>query len=344
MVNLTQNGDYWRARWTDSLGRRQTKNVGKVSEMSLREAKKLAAAFQTDQTKNAGRYTLATWREKYVDLREGQVSEETIRLHNAAFDDLDRYFGSDTRIAKIERMHAAEFRSSLSKRVKESTVCGIVARVKVIFSHAVDMEIIEANPFERLVSTNGDIDKQWAQIDHATLAKIIEACPNDAWRMAFALARWAGLRINEIRSLQWSNINWDTRIITIQHAGRITTKKRTRTCPIRPELFEMLAEHFERADAGELGPAMIPVNNVYKIVPGILENAGCAGYSKPFHTLRKNCESEWAAKFPILDVTSWLGNSPTVAAKHYVRSTEETLAGVTGIGPKVVQEKVVQTS
>ena len=340
-MRIIQNGDYWRARWTDRLGKRQSKNVGKVAEMSEKQANKLAIELMQNQpSKNAGKHTISTWQEKYLELRASAISEETLRLHAACFQDLANYFGEQTKLDKIDRVHAAEWRAHLGQRVKESTVCGIVARAKVIFSHAVDLELITENPFDRLVSTCGQMERDWPTIDNPTLLKIMEACPNDQWRMAFALARWAGLRINEIRSLKWRDIDWETRMITVRHVGAVTTKKRQRTCPIREELYAVLRESFEQAPAGSLGPATISPNNVYRIVDQIMTDAGLAKYPKPFHTLRKNCETEWCAKYPILDVTSWLGNSPTVAAAHYVRPTEETLARVTGlnpIGPKVVQ-------
>lgn len=61
------------------------------------------------------------------------------------------------------------------------------------------------------------------------------------------------------------------------------------------------------------------------------------GVTKPMHTLRKSLESDWLAKYPIADVAAWLGNSPTVAMKHYHQTVGETMRSVTGKNPSPTQ-------
>ena len=45
-------------------------------------------------------------------------------------------------------------------------------------------------------------------IDQATIAKVIDACPNAEWRTLVALSRYAGLRVpSEALLLRWQDIN-----------------------------------------------------------------------------------------------------------------------------------------
>ncbi len=46
-------------------------------------------------------------------------------------------------------------------------------------------------------------------------------------------------------------------------------------------------------------------------------------WPKPFHGLRASCETELVERFPVQTVASWLGNSPKVALKHYLRVLPE---------------------
>jgi len=56
----------------------------------------------------------------------------------------------------------------------------------------------------------------------------------------------------------------------------------------------------------------------------LCRKAGVDCWSQPWHSLRKSFESDlFAAGYPILDVCSWLGHSPAVAARHYHRTTPE---------------------
>ena len=62
------------------------------------------------------------------------------------------------------------------------------------------------------------------------------------------------------------------------------------------------------------------------------ERAGVASWPKPFQNLRASRENELAHTFPLHVVTEWLGNTPQVALKHYLRVTDEDFAQACGEG------------
>lgn len=41
-----------------------------------------------------------------------------------------------------------------------------------------------------------------------------------------------------------------------------------------------------------------------------------------WHSLRASCESDLAQSFPLAVVAKWLGNTPSVALRHYVDPTD----------------------
>ncbi len=78
----------------------------------------------------------------------------------------------------------------------------------------------------------------------------------------------------------------------------------------------------------------------------ILTQAGLVPWPKLMQNLRATRETELLAHYPAKDVTSWLGNSPTVANRHFAMTMQSSLNravaqgaeldGVTsGIPPKV---------
>ncbi len=54
-----------------------------------------------------------------------------------------------------------------------------------------------------------------------------------------------------------------------------------------------------------------------------LEKAGIPPWPKLWHALRASAETDLAARFPIHVVAGWLGNTPKIAAKHYLMTTDD---------------------
>jgi hypothetical protein len=54
----------------------------------------------------------------------------------------------------------------------------------------------------------------------------------------------------------------------------------------------------------------------------IVRRAGVEPWPRLWHSLRASCESDLAQSFPLATVTKWLGNTPSVALRHYVDPTE----------------------
>ena len=50
--------------------------------------------------------------------------------------------------------------------------------------------------------------------------------------------------------------------------------------------------------------------------------AGVEPWSRLWRSLRASCESDLAQTFPLATVTKWLGNTPSVAMRHYLDATK----------------------
>ena len=55
----------------------------------------------------------------------------------------------------------------------------------------------------------------------------------------------------------------------------------------------------------------------------IIKQAGLEPWPKVFQNLRSSRETELVEQFPVHVVTSWLGNTPSVAQKHYLQTHDE---------------------
>ncbi|WP_289009845.1 tyrosine-type recombinase/integrase [uncultured Thermomonospora sp.] len=358
---LESNGAYWTFAYKDAAGVWRRKSIGSKERVgnrraAERECKRLAAEMAREPSRReVGKApTLKAWQETYLQLREGELDDRTIDLYRNTFDYLMKFreFGPDIRLDRITPAAADDWRAWLQnqpvrygrgqggeRKLSDETVCSHVSRAKNIFARAVKRRHIVFNPFAEVNCSPAAKPKRWAEITRDDLAKILDACPDAGWRALFALCRYAGLRRGEALALQWTDIDWVARFIRVPNpnpSGKETTKKHLRDVPMEPDLYAVLKECQDQApgpERADYDPRVCPIDKVVGIerdAKAIIAAAGVGVYAKPFHTLRKNLESEWLSKYPVMDVCCWLGHSPVVAARHYQKPTAETIAKVTG--------------
>ena len=79
----------------------------------------------------------------------------------------------------------------------------------------------------------------------------------------------------------------------------------------------------------------------------IIRRAGVQPWPRLFHNLRASRQTELTNDFPSHVVADWLGNSPAIAQRHYLKTTEEHFqraAGGATVGATVVQKSVPQAA
>ena len=120
-----------------------------------------------------------------------------------------------------------------------------------------------------------------------------------------------------------------------KHSG-----KESRQTPLFPELRPLLAEGLELAeDKSEfiITRYRDASQNLRTTFEKIIKRAGLVPWPKLFQNMRSSRETELVETYPVHVVTAWLGNTASVAAKHYLQTTEEHFE-------KAVQNPVQQVS
>lgn len=87
-----------------------------------------------------------------------------------------------------------------------------------------------------------------AVLDAAALGRLVEAGGSDRWQAAIALAAFAGLRLGEVRGLQWRDVDFDADTISVRRSllpngsPKVTkTEAGVRDVPLLPALRRRLA-------------------------------------------------------------------------------------------------------
>lgn len=264
----------------------------------------------------------------YIESRT-DVKPRTRMKFEAVRDYLKKHFGESVLMRDITQGDADSFCIFLKKTLSTSSVAKYMQISKQFFESARRNRLIQENPFEGQKTTmSGNRDKFYF-VSREEIKAILKACPDAEWRLIVALARFGGLRCpSEHLALKWSDIDWEANRIfvpspkTEHHEG-----KEVRKIPLFPELRKALDDVW---DLPETEGKTFVINryrdtnaNLRTQFHRIIKRAGLQKWPKPFQNLRSTRETELANEYPIQVVCEWIGNSPKIAIKHYLQTTEE---------------------
>jgi len=272
--------------------------------------------------------TLKKWLDYYVNSR-GDVKNNTLIVYGHTKRNLLTFFGQSKRLDEITQGDADNFKIFLKTQEKlaENTVRRRLGIAKQFFRAAVRGKVISENPFEGQSTIVRENPKRFYFVRTEEAKAVLDACPNPQWRLVFALCRFGGLRCaSEIVRLKWEDVNWEKSRFTV-HSSKTEhhCDAGIRVVPIFPELYSHFRDAFEEAEPGTVYccPQFPNANQMYrKNMLKIIQQAGLKPWPKLFQNCRSSRETELAENYPVQVVCDWIGNSPKVAAKHYLQVTE----------------------
>lgn len=287
---------------------------------------------------------------EYIESRS-DTSEYNRRNWRVTRDKLVDHFGENRDMRSVKPGECDEWRQALvNAGLSEPTVGKHVKHARHFFLQAKRRGLIDRNPFDGVRGGSQMNRDRLEFIDQARTQKIIDAAPDDEWKLIIALARYGGLRTpSETLALRWNHIDWERERITVPSSK---TAKKGKPCRVIP-LFLELRPYLERALMSPEGAEYViqryrdPSVNLRSQLLRIVRKAGVEPWERPFHNLRASRQTELSDTFPAHVVSEWLGNTVDVARGHYLsvhdahfqRALEPGNGGATG-GAMVVQQVV----
>lgn len=320
-------------RWLDGIDDKLHAKLAKTTLVAPREIKAVI--------------TLGAFVAEYVTKRQ-DVKTASKTVWRQGERSLLKHFGAERPVVSIRQGDAEDYKQWLlsekvreGKTAKRGKLAPYTARkrlqfAKMIFAALVKRGVITTNPFHGVQVAAVMDEARNVFVARDDIAKVLEACPDAEWRLIVSLSRYGGLRCpSETLSLKWEHIDWAKRRITVispktaHHPGG-----GQRIIPLFDDLATALSEAHEQAPEGAV--FVISRNrsqadatrdwrntNLRTRFEKIVDRAGLNAWPRLFHALRASCETELVERFPVQTVTAWLGNSPKVALKHYLRVLPE---------------------
>lgn len=249
--------------------------------------------------------------------------------------DLIRHFGPRP-LASLSHTDGEAFRAAMQTRgLRTTTIHKRLGHARQMLEDAARQGHVVSNPWRHVRHRGGDPSERRAYVPITDVERVIEHCPNVWWKLLVALARFGGLRVpSEAFSLNWGDVDWERGRLTVSSTKTERQGKPYRVIPLFPLLRPHLEAAFEVAREGSVhvfpedwraraaGKDGWAGANFRTTFAKIVRRAGVEPWPRLWHSMRASCESDLAQSFPLATVTKWLGNTPSVALRHYVDPTE----------------------
>jgi len=156
---------------------------------------------------------------------------------------LTAYFGNKN-LASITKEDVENYRDLRLDKVKSRTVNLELIALSSLLKKAIEMKHLEKLPWNKIpmVKVRDARGTNFLSVEQVNRLK--EA--SSPWLYPFVcLALHSGMRLNEMLWLEWSQIDFERRVIRLQNKPGFTIKNlRPREIPIDDDLYEVLQHHF----------------------------------------------------------------------------------------------------
>jgi integrase len=268
---------------------------------------------------------------KYLEYNHDITSHHVIMRYWA-------FIGRNTYIHDVTNDIMHGVKSYLLDNYTSSTAHTTMSFVKQLFNRAVEKKYIAQSPASNIIipiKISRDKDRT---ITISEYTRLLDACPDQQWRVIIALARIGGLRCpSELKNLRWSDINFEQAVITIRstktehHEGGAT-----RVMPIFGDLrVEIDKLYFDSGnDSTDYVITAIHHAADKKVsltakTNAIIRKAGLGDIPRFYDNCRTSRSNELVRKYGSDLENAWLGHSDKVRKKYYWLQNDKEIATAT---------------
>lgn len=240
-----------------TTGKRNRKRVYGATEEEARKARN-ALLFRYDSgALPGGSMTVEDLAEAWLEDRKKEIKKSSYaryrdRIRNFIVPVLGTVRSDRLDRALVDRLRA----TMVDQGLAETTVGLVLATLRSIVIAGTRAGYIGKNPFAGMKL--GRVRTKVTSADSNEVRKIVAAAEKpefEDFRLFVLIALFCGLRRNELASLQWSDVNLEEGVLTVEHnnfEGEPTTTKsgRSRRVKLAPSLVEILSEAKSRQRAG----------------------------------------------------------------------------------------------
>jgi integrase len=195
-----------------------------TEEKARRVIEKVVGEIMAESGAPIERKTVREHFQSWLKAFESERSEGTFTRYEGVADNFLDFLGGKAagNLAALKAEDVERYRDQLQDRVAPRTVNTHLKVIRVALEKAVKQGIFDRNP-ARLVDNLDTSDRHERRaFTMAELKKLLAVCGAD-WKTAVLLGIYTGLRLGDIQSLTWANLDLPAKELTIrtQKTGRV---------------------------------------------------------------------------------------------------------------------------
>ena len=283
MRNGVQKG--WRASITIGIGDngkiKRKEFTGKTQQDVKKKLEEYKKEMLLGTISSDDKITVSEWYYTWLfDYRIKDLKPKSFEKYEGIY----RNYIKDSELGKIKlkdlrATHIQRYYNKLQDTKPISTIKGINTRLKPCLGEAEKQGYIQKN-YCKMVTLPKDNNKKTIQVLTQQQQKLfIEAIKGHKLEMLFLIALGTGLRLGELLGLKWSDIDFNTGILTVNRTlSRVKnqttskyevieqtpkTKNSNRTIPIPNDILNKLKEHKKNQSKQRLFVGEGYINNNY---------------------------------------------------------------------------------
>ncbi|GAB5444346.1 MAG: hypothetical protein Fues2KO_46950 [Fuerstiella sp.] len=283
-------------------------------------------------------------------LEAADVKERTIDRYRNQTQFLLEHFGTLRQVRDLKRCDGDRFLKWLRRQKKSdgssysaNYIHKIVKTSRQILAFAVKNEWMEVNVLDHVKAPERIDDERDVEITQELAYRMMyKACPK--YRLVIAFARFGGLRCpSELAGLSWSDIDWSSDRFVVHSPKTAHCGKESRQVPIFAELRPVL-EYVWRQEGRPDGPIFPDIDantNLRTETQRLLKRVGEEKVQRFYQNCRSSRQTELEVEYPLHVVCKWMGNSESVAKRHYLKVRDRDFERAATVG---VSQGVQNTS
>jgi len=236
-----KKGKAYCLRWHDESGRIRTETVGPERKLAERLSAERQHELNAGQFRTPRRVSYEEFGREEVEVMQGQMAPASLKELELVL----RQFGKvcrDIRLTNISSRLVEQFFAQRLKSAKPATANKSLRTLKAAFNRAVRRGYLERNPIVGLKPVR-EPEREVRVLTAEEIGKLLEACPSLRWRTLVALAVTTGMRLGEMLSLHWDDLDVESGTVWVRNRpGSPTKSRRNRVLALAPGVCGLLKQ------------------------------------------------------------------------------------------------------
>ncbi|MBO7200301.1 MAG: site-specific integrase [Bacteroidales bacterium] len=262
-----------------------------------------------------------------IELRQTKIKNHTADVDLSLLKHLKNFYGKDIKVSDIDKNFCQLFVQYLVNevRIKPNSAKTYLQKLHAILQEAVEMNFISHNPMppiNKLIPKISSKEKEYLTTNEILRLQKCE-CPHIVTKLAFLFSCYTGLRLSDIETLKWSDMQKQNNLyILIKTQVKTSTEVRV---PLNKQAIKILkiVQDKKLSNDGNV----FPMNSRTTIASDLRAWAKNAGIDKhiTFHVSRISFVTlSIAAGINIYVVSKLCGHSNVKTTQIYARMIDRT--------------------